>query len=127
MYSIDLNTISESSSLSAWMTDEQWQETFSMMQEVVKPKNQRKITNKDVCTHNSKFYKFTKDNHDEFTWQMYCAFINDILSYIRKGNTDYCFCVYQIAELLQFEHERLRTEWLPQDNCFKVWLAPKEV
>lgn len=42
-----------------------------------------------------------KPTHDQY----YRIFINDILSNIRSGGTDYCFKWYQVKELLRF-HKR---------------------
>ena len=39
-----------------------------------------------------------KPTHDQY----YRIFINDILSNIRSGGTDYCFKWYQVKELLRF-------------------------
>lgn len=52
----------------------------------------------------------------------YCLFINSILSNIRKGGTDYCFKVSQIVDLLKYENDYLKVEWLDKQKCFKVWL-----
>ena len=55
-------------------------------------------------------------------YQSHCDFINSILSNIRKGESDYCYYIYQIAELLQFEQENLEAIWLEEDCAFCVSL-----
>lgn len=55
-------------------------------------------------------------------YKTYCKFINGILSSIRSGGKDYCYFIYQIAELLRFEKNGLMAKWLPEDKCFEVWL-----
>lgn len=60
----------------------------------------------------------------ETAYQQYCSFINDVLTSIRKGETDYCYFIYQIADLLQFEPE-LQTRLCNEDRLcpyFEVWL-----
>ena len=53
----------------------------------------------------------------------YTNFINGILRSIRRGSTDYCFHIYQILDLLQYEHDRLQAKWSPTGKYFEVSLA----
>lgn len=59
--------------------------------------------------------------HGMTQYQCYCKFINDVLSVIRAGEVDYCYYIYQIIELLKYE-PNLKTSWLSEFRCFKVWL-----
>lgn len=119
---MDLDVINKAMCPSRSETDADWQTFFHRMHFIVRPRETRKITHKDISTHNSLFYNKPKTEDGELLWQWYCSFINDTLSAIRRGETCYCFYIYQIAELLQFEHDHLRSKWFPEQKCFKVWL-----
>lgn len=54
--------------------------------------------------------------------QIYCEFINSILFNLRRGNIDYCFYIYHIADLLKYEHDRLQALWLEKERCFRLSL-----
>lgn len=105
------------------MSPRQWQTYFRGMRMMVKPAKLNRI-HISACYHR---YEPSCDGYSPYygdtLWQQYCKFINDILKSIRSGDEDYCFYIYQIAELLRYEHERLQAEWLPDMNCFKVWLS----
>lgn len=60
--------------------------------------------------------------HGDTQYQYYCRYINDILWSIRHGKVDYCYYIYQIAELLRFEHDRLQAVYLEQEHCFRLSL-----
>ena len=111
----------------SYCTNEDWQAYFKSLASIVEPKSHKRITHKDIQNHNSVFYSNPKTNDGEMLWQCYCSFINDTLSLIRRGECCYCFYIYQIAELLQFEHDRLNTEWMPEQKCFKVWLESERM
>lgn len=55
----------------------------------------------------------------------YVQGINSILNTIRgkNGESDYCYNLDQIRDLLRFEHDRLQSEWMPDYRCFRVWLS----
>ncbi len=64
-----------------------------------------------------------KPTHDQY----YRIFINDILSNIRSGGTDYCFKWYQVKELLRFHKHTLICKMVKEsmsarDIYFKVSL-----
>lgn len=105
------------------MTDESWQMFFDYIKDKVKPTSNKRMYSRSLpvvvyglpsqCT-----YTY----HGDTQWEIYCKYINDVLSSIRRGENDYCFYPYQITELLRFEHDKLRTKWLPHSRCFQVWL-----
>lgn len=97
-------------------TDSQWQQDFIKIKAVVKPslfKNMKVIPEPR---------NFSGTYHGKTQYQYYCDFINYILSGIRRGKPDYCFYIYQIAELLKYEHDRLQAVWLEEERCFKLSL-----
>jgi len=98
------------------MTPEQWQTQFRAMRMMVEPAKRKRMVRTENYANEDHVY------YGETLWQQYCKFINDILRFIRAGEEDFCFYIYQITELLRFEHERLRTEWIPHLRCFRVWL-----
>lgn len=116
---IDLNAGSPPETLN----NRQWQEYFRAMRLLVAPCKEKRLKANAV-----EFSENGSGAHDrcstsrESQWYYYCQFINSILAAIRKGQDDYCFNVYHITELLKFEHDNLRTEWLPESRCFRVWL-----
>lgn len=98
-------------------TDLQWQQDFIRIKESINPSSLRKM-------------KFSRDpNNPNYTYhgktqyQYYCSFINNILSTIRNGESDYCYCIYQVAELLKYEHDKLKTKWLEDCSCFELSLS----
>lgn len=108
------------------LTDEQWQLYFAAMKSQVKPKATTCMnTEYTPATVNGKPLKSEYDGDTMYMY--YCEFINSVLDVIRGTDDeppehDYCYFIYQIAELLTFEHERLRTRYLPEYKCFEVWL-----
>lgn len=63
----------------------------------------------------------------ETSYQQYCSFINDVLTSIRMGETDYCYYIYQIADLLRFE-PTLEVRLCCEDRLcpyFMVWLPER--
>lgn len=118
MSSINLKTSRPSKD----MTDAQWQEYFEQMRSSIRPTTERKMRRTGFRYRQSSALDIPDSYHGETMWQRYCDFINGILSSIRHGESDYCFYTYQIAELLRFENTRLRSEWMPNNGCFRVWI-----
>lgn len=104
------------------ITDKEWQEYFNIMKTLIHPTSEKRMT----CRTSSILINGYSDNqftyYGDTQWSKYKEFINSILFAIRHGEYDYCFYIYHIAELLRYEHDNLRTKWLPDDNCFQVWL-----
>lgn len=105
-------------------TDRNWRIYFDGLKQIVRPIADPKIRKLPV-THsqlqNGESYK------GETAYQNYCSYINDILTNIRLGNTDYCYYIYQISDLLRFEPE-LMTQLCTEDRLcpyFKVWLPKR--
>ena len=97
-------------------TNSQWQKDFANIREVVEPSKfdkMRKI--REIPVVNTRY-------HGRTQYQNYCNFINDILLSIRNGEPDYCYYIYQVAELLKYEHSRLKAEWMEEYRCFKISL-----
>lgn len=124
---VDFEAIKKIPRPASYETDEDWQKFFGAMKLIVPPQKHKKITHKDVLAYNSPFYESSQTNIGKEAWMIYCSFINGTLYAIRHGHRDYCFYIFQVAELLQYEHERLRTKWMPQYECFMVWLDPEGV
>lgn len=96
------------------LSDSQWQEIFRSLRENVKPSSSTKF---DVRKYSFEFASSYSGESDHYR---YLQFINSILDAIRAGEEDYCFKVEHILDLLQFEHDRLKAEWLPDEDCFRV-------
>lgn len=110
------------------MTDAQWQQYFSVMKLLIKPSKTRKMK----CTAaNMVINGCNMDGKIEYkgdtSYMNYCKYINSVLSTIRGEHSDvprhdYCYFIYQIADLLKYEHDRLRTKYMSENECFEVWL-----
>ena len=105
------------------MTDKQWQEYFNVMKLSIQQSKDRRmkappspiIVNHYISDSQSPYCGETQ-------YTKYRNYINSVLSAIRKGECDYCYFTYQIADLLKYEHDNLKTLWLPEYGCFRVWL-----
>lgn len=105
------------------MDDSQWQEYFAVMKLLVSPSGEKRMPTRGMEFRENGQRVSGRDSIRQFSqWWYYCQFINSVLAAIRSGDEDYCFNVYQITELLRFEHDRLRAKWLKEYRCFKVWL-----
>lgn len=101
--------------------DAQWQEYFTQLKGMVKPSRSRRMRapNPDLNMVNGTYAGDTQ-------YKRYVSFINDVLHEIRHKHCDYCYFIYQIADLLRFEHERLRTKYIKDTvddpGYIMVWL-----
>ena len=104
------------------MTDKEWQEYFRIMKTLTHQVKEKRMScrTSPILINGYSDNQFTYQGDTQ--WIKYKEFINSILFAIRHGECDYCFYIYHIAELLRYEHDNLRTKWLPDDNCFQVWL-----
>lgn len=99
-------------------TNDQWQSDFTNL------KSQIKKCNLSLMPSIREISKtIYQEYHGKTQYQRYCDFINNILENIRCGHVDYCFYIYQIAELLKYEHDNLKVNWLETERCFQVSLA----
>lgn len=103
------------------LTSAEWQNYFQFIRLNTQPSSSPFMV-KHAC-------KAQQDNpnpkpvhHRNTSYDEYCDFINDMLKVLRSGKKDYCYYIYQISDLLKFEHDSLCTEYLQNDRCFKVWL-----
>ena len=99
-------------------TNSQWQLDFAEMKSRIK---QGSTTLMPTIREATK--TLYQEYHGKTQYQRYCDFINDTLKSIRKGHIDYCFYIYQIEELLKYEHDKLKVDWLETERCFRVFLA----
>lgn len=119
----DLDTIDLSADRPpAEMTDDQWQKYFEAMKPLVKPVEERLMKCVKSTIVNGRRLEDQSSYSGETQWERYCQFINTVLRAIRHKEHDYCYNIYQITDLLKYEHDRLATKWLPEDRCIEVWL-----
>ena len=107
---------------SSTLTDEKWQKEFQIQKQFITPyeKNVRFLRGHfsfDTGTWNE---ETQGTYHGQTNWQEYCSYINDILRNIRDGETDYCYYLFQILDLLRFHYDELRTRYC--DGYWEVWL-----
>lgn len=104
------------------MTDEKWQKEFALQKMFITPfpKEITRLKGK-YCRESGKWNEETQGTYDGATsWQTYCNYINDVLGNIRAGQTDYCYYIFQILDLLKFHYDDLRTRY--RDGYWEVWL-----
>lgn len=99
-------------------TDSQWQSDFTDLKSQIKQCNSSLMPS--IREVSETIYQ---EYHGKTQYQRYCDFINSVLKNIRCGHIDYCFYIYQIAELLRYEHDNLKVTWLEAERCFRVFLA----
>lgn len=96
-------------------TNEQWQHDFELLKSKIKQSQFSQMTVIPELP-----YSPDRTYHGKTQYQYYCDFINDILSNIRKGGIDYCFYIYQVAELLKYEYDNLQVRYLEKEKCFRL-------
>lgn len=97
-------------------TDEEWQEYFAYIKEIVPPAETINIkSTSDVHFKENGIYLGLSEE------KRYDQFMNNILKTIRSGEKDYVFFVYQIVDLLRYE-DRLTARYLPEYRCFELSL-----
>lgn len=104
------------------MTRTQWISYFKQLRKMVDPCKSRFMVYVGDHEGVTDLYGIQRTYYGDTAWHNYCKFINDVLRTIRSGKSDYCFYVYQIADLLRFENSQLRCAWEPEYECFRVWL-----
>lgn len=110
------------------MTNEQWQDYFSIMKQKVKPGKDKWMKSYVArVSVNGYLIDTCSEKYGETLYSRYCQFINSVLHTIRGSKSeppshDYCFYIYQIADLLRFEHDCLNVVWRQEDRYFEVWL-----
>lgn len=97
-------------------TNYQWQQDFQELKNEIKPSGFKYMSVGVTTTLPYQKYQ------GKTQYQCYCDFINGILKSIRAGKKDYCFYVYHVKDLLQYEHDRLSVVWLNNEQCFQVSL-----
>lgn len=97
-------------------TDEEWQEYFAQIKSVVSPAkmNKAKMVSDTHLKENGIYLGLPEAKR-------YYQFINSVLKTIRSGEKDYVFFVYQIVDLLKYEH-RFTACYLPEYRCFELGL-----
>ena len=98
-------------------TDKQWQCDFEILKSKI---SQSPFSQMTVIPELP--YSPDRTYHGKTQYQCYCDFINDILNNIRNGGIDYCFYIYQVAELLKYEHDDLQVRYLEKEKCFRLSL-----
>lgn len=102
-------------------TNEKWHHYFSALRRTIPTIPDKEIRRLPIT---SIHLSAGEEYKGETAYQSYCNFINDVLTTIRRGEVDYCYFIYQIADLLLFEPE-LQTKLCCEDRLcpyFEVWL-----
>lgn len=103
-------------------TNTEWEQYFKVLRLMINPCSETKMRSRYSYSINNQYDGLYFQYDGDTQWVQYCRFINSILSTIRRGKCDYCYYVYQIADLLRYEHDNLEAVWLPEYQCFKVYL-----
>lgn len=110
---------------SSSLTDEKWQKEFKLRKIFITPykKSVKKLGNHFSKETGNRNKETDCEYCGKTNWQEYCSYINDVLSNIRAGQTDYCYFIYQIMDLAKFHYNDLRTKYC--DGYWEVWLERK--
>ncbi|MBU9728935.1 hypothetical protein [Diplocloster modestus] len=104
----------------AELTNEQWQYLFTDLKQQTIPSGSTKMKGGNSHIRISGIYSLPESGDTQY--QRYKYYINDVLRQIRKGNIEYCYYIYQICDLLRYEHDTLKTRYEPAGRYFEVWL-----
>lgn len=105
------------------LSNKEWQKYFEALRAVTEPSSEKKMKGgKGALTVNYRSIQSSDNFCGDTTYYYYVQGINSILKAIRSGESDYCWSLNQIKDLLKYEHDRLQTEWKPEDKYFRVWL-----
>lgn len=107
---------------SIYMTDAQWQQRFELMRSMILPSIHKKLKRKYMEEPIYNIDEMPITYHGATLNQYYILFINDTLEQLRKGEICECWFVYQIHDLLRFEHDSLRTKYIPESQTVQIWL-----
>lgn len=107
---------------SSALTEERWQKEFELRKRFVVPygKNVKLLGGKHSRESGVWAEETNRQYDGQTNWQSYCSYINDVLRRIRKGQTDYCYYIYQIMDLVKFHPNNLKTKYC--DGYWEVWL-----
>lgn len=107
---------------SSALTEERWQKEFELRKLFVVPYGKStKLLGGKHSKEPGIWAEETNGQYDGQTnWQSYCSYINDVLRNIRRGQTDYCYYIYQIMDLARFHPDNLKTKYC--DSYWEVWL-----
>lgn len=102
------------------MSMNDWEDFFAYMRLEIKPSGRKLMRIPKLEREGG-----TKTYYGKTNYQEYCSFINDILKTVRRGESDYCFYVYQLKDLLTYE-PRLSIEYLESSDCFRVFIDSQD-
>lgn len=104
------------------MTNKIWQEYYKFLRQIIHPSVFRNMRGgaSSFTINGTKVYDDAYYGETLFATRR--NFINDVLKQIRSGHTDYVYHIYNISELLKYEHEKLQTFYDQKEQCFIVWL-----
>ena len=104
-----------------YLTDKIWQKMYISCKENIVPYkdgNKKKLKYKTAKSETDMYGNYLPDERTNY--QLYCQFINSILSEIRKGNKTFVFFTYQIEQILHFHYEDLKTKYV--NGFWEIWL-----
>lgn len=104
------------------MTELEWHQYFQALKLLVAPEEEPWMCNEFSDDPTDEEWDCYYQNGEVILQYYYRQFINGVLETIRNGGCDFCHYIYQVADLLRFEHDTLAVDWLPEDSCFKVYL-----
>lgn len=104
------------------LTDEKWQKEFEVRKLFVHPNDQKHTKMNGPYSREPGVWNDKSDAGypGPTNWQSYCSYMNDVLRNIRSGQTDYCYFIYQILDLLKFHYNTLHTRYC--NGYWEVWL-----
>lgn len=105
------------------LTDEKWQKEINIRKLFITPydKKIKKLKGSGFAEYDREKGENQSAYYGQTNWQEYCRYINDVLKNIRSGQTDYCYYIYQIEDLLKFHYDELKTKYC--GGYWEVWLG----
>ena len=106
------------------LNDQKWQDEFVIRKHFIDP-----IKNKAIRRMKGQYDRVLTQGvvsayNGDTNWKTYCNYINSVLTNIENGDTDFCYYIYQILDLLKFHYNDLRTQYDKSGEYWRVWLEP---
>lgn len=103
-------------------TNEDWQLYFNVLRNKIIPSSNKRMQLFSSYSLSYGIHGYGAKYHGNTNYESYCKFINGVLKAIRSGELDFCYYVYQVQDLLRYEHEHLQCIYLESEDCFLVYL-----
>ena len=97
------------------LTETDWNTMFNIIKLETHKAPEHRYSARTSVPRNSGDYDDNVRDMSETQWFRYRQYINSVLSSIRSGDSDFCYYIYQIKDLLRFE-PNLKSRYLKNDK-----------